>query len=108
MVLHQGHSCEFENSGSRVMTALTWEKGDSETLNVEVVSVLYYAADSTAKSGPQRKRRASVLVCGLERGAGVHELGKVCMDDAVALLDGIVAREDVLGVVATKWQVKGG
>ena len=30
------------------MTALTWEEGDSETLNVEVVSVLYYAADSTA------------------------------------------------------------
>ena len=46
-------------------------------------------------------------VCGLERGAGVHELGKVCMDDAVALLDGIVAREDVLGVVVAKWQVKG-
>ena len=30
------------------MTALTWEKGDSETLNVEVVPGLYYAADSTA------------------------------------------------------------
>ena len=29
------------------------------------------------------------------------------MDDAVALLDGIVAREDVLGVVVAKWQVKG-
>lgn len=59
------------------MTALTWEKGDSETLNVEVVSVLYYAADSTAKSGPQRKRRASALVCSSEHraeaggGAGV-------------------------------------
>jgi hypothetical protein len=26
---------------------------------------------------------------------------------AVALLDGIVACEDVLGVVAAKWQVKG-
>ena len=30
------------------MTALTWEKGDSETLNVEVVPGLYYAADSAA------------------------------------------------------------
>jgi hypothetical protein len=35
-----------------------------------------------------------VSVSGLEQGA-------------VALLDGIVAREDVLGVVAAKWQVKG-
>ena len=41
------------------MTALTWEKGDSETLNVEVVTVLYYAADSTAKSGPPMRRRSS-------------------------------------------------
>ena len=39
-------------------------------------------------------RGASVSVSGLEQGA-------------VALLDGIVAREDVLGVVAAKWQVKG-
>ena len=30
------------------MTALTWEKGDSETLNVEIVPGLYYAADSAA------------------------------------------------------------
>ena len=29
------------------------------------------------------------------------------MGDAVALLDGIVAREDVLGGVVAKWQVKG-
>ena len=55
----------------------------------------------------KRKRRASVLVCGLERGAGVHELGKVCMDDAVALLDGIVAREDVLGVVVANLLKRG-
>ena len=38
---------------------------------------------------------ASVLVCGLERGAGAHEFRKIAVDDAVALLDGIVAREDV-------------
>ena len=55
----------------------------------------------------KRKRRASVLVCGLEHGAGVHELGKVCMDDAVALLDGIVAREDVLGVVVANLLKRG-
>lgn len=55
----------------------------------------------------KRKRRASALVCGLERGAGVHELGKVCMDDAVALLDGIVAREDVLGVVVANLLKRG-
>jgi hypothetical protein len=30
------------------------------------------------------------------------------VDDAVALLDGIVAREDVLGVVVALWPVKGG
>ena len=39
----------------------------------------------------KRKRRASVLVCGLEQGAVAHELGKVCVYDDVALLDGIVA-----------------
>ena len=48
-----------------------------------------------------------MLVSGLERGAGVHELGKVCMDDAVALLDGIVAREDVLGVVVANLLKRG-
>ena len=47
------------------------------------------------------------MVCGSERGAGAHEFRKIAVDDAVALLDGIVAREDVLGVVAAKWQVKG-
>ena len=31
---------------------------------------------------------------GLEHYAIAHEFGKVCVDDAVALLDGIVARED--------------
>lgn len=40
-----------------------------------------------------------MLVCGSERSAGAHEFRKVAVDDAVALLDGIVAREDVLGVV---------
>ena len=45
--------------------------------------------------------------CGSEHGAVAHELGKISVDDAVALLDGIVAREDVLGVVVAKWQVKG-
>ena len=49
-----------------------------------------------------------MLVCGLEHGAVAHEFRKVEVYDAVALLDGIVAREDVLGVVAAKWQVKGG
>ena len=49
----------------------------------------------------------SVLVCGSELGAFAHEFRKVAVDDAVALLDGIVAREDVLGVVVAKWQVKG-
>ena len=53
----------------------------------------------------KRKRRASVSVCGSERGAGAHEFRKVAVDDAVALLDGIVAREDVLGIVVSKWQV---
>ena len=48
-----------------------------------------------------------MLVCGSERSAGAHEFRKVAVDDAVALLDGIVACEDVLGVVAAKWQVKG-
>ena len=48
-----------------------------------------------------------MLVCGSELGAFAHEFPKVAVDDAVALLDGIVAREDVLGVVAAKWQVKG-
>ena len=46
--------------------------------------------------------------CGSEPGAFAHEFRKVAVDDAVALLDGIVAREDVLGVVVAKWQVKGG
>ena len=46
-----------------------------------------------------RKHRAAVLVCGSERSAGAHEFRKVAVDDAVAMLDGIVAREDVLGVV---------
>ena len=50
---------------------------------------------------------ASVSVCGLEHGAGAHEIRKIAVGDAVALLDGVVAREDVLGVVAAKWQVKG-
>ena len=36
---------------------------------------------------------------GLEHYAIAHEFGKVCVDDAVALLDGIVAGEDVLGIV---------
>ena len=45
---------------------------------------------------------ASVLVCGSEQGAVAHEFRKIAVDDAVALLDGIVAREDVLGVVAAK------
>ena len=45
--------------------------------------------------------------CGSEPGAFAHEFRKVAVDDAVALLDGIVAREDVLGVVVAKWQVKG-
>ena len=49
---------------------------------------------------------ASVLVCGLEHGAVAHEFRKIAVDDAVALLDGIVTREDVLGVVVAKWQVK--
>ena len=49
----------------------------------------------------------SVLVCGSEGGTFAHELRKIAVDDAVALLDGVVAREDVLGVVAAKWQVKG-
>ena len=44
---------------------------------------------------------------GLEHYASAHEFGKVCVDDAVALLDGIVAREDVLGIVVAKRQVKG-
>ena len=34
-----------------------------------------------------------------EHGAVAHELGKICVYDAVAPLDGIVAREDVLGIV---------
>ena len=55
----------------------------------------------------KRKRRAPVLVCGLEYGAVAHEFRKIAVNDAVALLDGIVAREDVLGVVVAKWQVKG-
>ena len=45
--------------------------------------------------------------CSSEPGAFAHEFWKVAVDDAVALLDGIVAREDVLGVVVAKWQVKG-
>ena len=45
--------------------------------------------------------------CGSEHGAVAHELGKISVDDAVAMLDGIVAREDVLGVVVAKWQVNG-
>ena len=44
----------------------------------------------------KRKRRASAVACGSERGAFAHEFRKVAVDDAVALLDGIVAREDVL------------
>ena len=44
-------------------------------------------------------RRASAVACGLEQSAVAHELGKVCVYDAVALLDGIVAREYVLGIV---------
>jgi hypothetical protein len=48
-----------------------------------------------------------VSVCGLERGAVAHEFRKIAVGDAVALLDGIIAREDVLGVVVVKWQVKG-
>ena len=39
------------------------------------------------------------MACGSERGAVAHELRKVCVYDAVALLDGIVAREDVLWIV---------
>ena len=45
--------------------------------------------------------------CSSEPGAFAHEFRKVAVDDAVALLDGIAAREDVLGVVVAKWQVKG-
>ena len=44
-------------------------------------------------------RGALVLVLDSEQGAVAHELGKVCVYDAVALLDGIVAREYVLGIV---------
>ena len=43
--------------------------------------------------------RRRTPVCGSEQGTVAHELGKVCVYDAVALLDGIVAREDVLGIV---------
>ena len=38
-------------------------------------------------------RGAFVLVLGSEQGAVAHELGKVCVYDAVTLLDGIVACE---------------
>ena len=37
--------------------------------------------------------------CSSEHGAVTHELRKISVDDAVALLDGIVAREDVLRIV---------
>ncbi len=52
-------------------------------------------------------RRMSVLVCGSERSAGAHEFRKVAVDDAVSLLDGIVAREDVLGVVVANLLKRG-
>ena len=55
----------------------------------------------------KRKRSASVFVRGLEHRAVAHELGKVCVDDAVAPLDGIVAREDVLGIVVSNLLQRG-
>jgi len=51
------------------------------------------------------RRRAQV--CGSEQGTVAHELGKVCVYDAVALLDGIVAREDVLGIVVANLLQRG-
>ena len=56
-------------------------------------------ATPTSATIPQRARRGACLACGSERGAVAHELRKVCVYDAVALLDGIVAREDVLWIV---------
>ena len=44
---------------------------------------------------------------GLEHYASAHEFGKVCVDDAVALLDGIVAREDVLGIAVANLLKRG-
>ena len=49
----------------------------------------------------------SVLVCGSEGGTFAHELRKIAVDDAVALLDRIVAREDVLGVVVANLLKRG-
>ena len=52
-------------------------------------------------------RGAFVLVLDSEQGAVAHELGKVCVYDAVALLDGIVARKGKLrGWILTKeWKI---
>ena len=43
----------------------------------------------------------------LEHYTIAHEFGKVCVDDAVALLDGIVAREDVFGIVVANLLQRG-
>ena len=66
-----------------------------------------------AKRGALRRKvaeaacRASAVACGSERSAFAHEFRKVAVDDAVALLDGIVAREDVLGVVVANLLKRG-
>lgn len=61
----------------------------------------------TPVSWRKNLRRELGLVCGSEHSAVAHELWEIPVDDAVALLNGIVAREDVLRIVVAKWQVKG-
>ena len=46
-------------------------------------------------------------VCGLEHTSFAHEIGKVRVDDAVALLDGVVAREDVFRIVVANLLQRG-
>ena len=48
-----------------------------------------------------------MLAGGSEYGAVAHELGKICVYYAVALLDGVVAREDVLGIVVANLLQRG-
>ena len=47
------------------------------------------------------RRSGGALDCDSEHGTVAHELRKIPVDDAVALLDGIVAREDVLRIVVS-------
>ena len=66
----------------------------------------------TRPARPYQGRRKAVhgvaeSVCGSKRCVVAHELREIPVDDAVTLLDWIVAREDVLRIVVAKSQVKG-